>query len=86
MNYLFCLTHDNTKAYIIQLPPWDALFLVRWLSDTSSACGGVVHESGADNMKQEIESNYKQIKSDIVNIVESEMERIKNDPDLQHLV
>jgi hypothetical protein len=45
-----------------------------------------VDESGADNMKQEIESNYKQIKSDIVNIVGNEMERIKNDPGLQHLV
>ena len=45
-----------------------------------------VNEIGVDNMKQEIESNYKEIKSDIVNIVESEMERIKNDPDLQHLV
>ena len=37
-------------------------------------------------MKQEIESNYKQIKKDILNIVVSEMERIKNDPNLQHLV
>lgn len=42
--------------------------------------------NGADNMKQEIESNYKQIKLDVMNIVESEMERIKNDPDLQYLV
>ena len=39
-----------------------------------------------DIMKLEIESNYKQIKADIVHIVESEMERIKNDPDLRHLV
>jgi len=45
-----------------------------------------VNEEGEDKMKQEIESNYKQIKSDILNIVESEMERIKNDPNLQHLV
>jgi hypothetical protein len=37
-------------------------------------------------MKQEIEANYKQIKRDIVMVIESEMERIKNDPDLQHLV
>ncbi len=37
-------------------------------------------------MKQEIEANYKQIKSDVLHIVESEMERIKNDPNLQHLV
>jgi hypothetical protein len=42
--------------------------------------------SGADNMKQEIEANYKQIKQDVMTIVESEMERIKNDPDLQHLI
>lgn len=43
-------------------------------------------KSGHDNMKQEIEANYKQIKRDIVLIIESELERIKNDPDLQHLV
>jgi len=41
---------------------------------------------GNDRMKQEIEANYKQIKKDIVLIIESELERIKNDPDLQHLV
>lgn len=43
-------------------------------------------EKGEDNMKQEIEANYKQIKKDIVLIIESELERIKNDPNLQHLV
>ena len=41
---------------------------------------------GEDRMKQEIESNYRQIKIDIVNIIENELERIKNDPDLQHLI
>ena len=45
-----------------------------------------VNEQSEDKMKQEIESNYKQIKADILNIVVSEMERIKNDPNLQHLV
>ena len=45
-----------------------------------------VDEQGEDKMKQEIESNYRLIKSDILHIVESEMERIKNDPNLQHLV
>jgi hypothetical protein len=45
-----------------------------------------VDESGADNMKQEIESNYRQIKQDIIQIIKTELERIKNDPDLQHLV
>ena len=37
-------------------------------------------------MKQQIESNYRQIKQDIVQIIETELERIKNDPNLQHLV
>ncbi|AZA56518.1 MULTISPECIES: conjugal transfer protein MobC [Chryseobacterium] len=45
-----------------------------------------VDEHGEDKMKQEIESNYKLIKSDVMHIVESEIERIKNDPDLQHLI
>lgn len=45
-----------------------------------------VDEHGEDKMKQEIESNYRQIKSDILHIVESELERIKNDPNLQHLI
>ena len=43
-------------------------------------------ENGNDNMKQVIEANYRQVKTDVLQIVESEMERIKNDPDLQHLV
>jgi hypothetical protein len=37
-------------------------------------------------MKRDIDKNYRQIKLDIVHIVESEMERIKNDPNLQHLI
>lgn len=43
-------------------------------------------EDGNDNMKQVIEANYKQIKADVMQIVENEMERIKNDPNLQHLI
>ncbi|MXS71594.1 TraM recognition domain-containing protein [Flavobacteriaceae bacterium W22] len=45
-----------------------------------------IDENGTDHMKQEIESNYRQIKADILNIIEREIERIKNDPDLQHLI
>lgn len=45
-----------------------------------------VDEQGEDKMKQQIESNYRQIKSDILSIVKTEMERIENDPNLQHLV
>ena len=43
-------------------------------------------EHGNDNMKQVIKANYKQVKTDVLQIVESEMGRIKNDPSLQHLV
>nr|WP_315155232.1 conjugal transfer protein MobC [uncultured Flavobacterium sp.] len=45
-----------------------------------------VKKNGEDNMKQEIEANYRQIKLDIVHIIEFELKRIKNDPNLQHLV
>lgn len=44
-----------------------------------------IDHEGGDRMKQEIESNYKLIKEDIVEIVATELERIKNDPDLQYL-
>ncbi|WP_222852129.1 hypothetical protein [Olivibacter sp. SDN3] len=43
-------------------------------------------ENHNDNMKQVIEANYRQVNADIVQVVESELERIKNDPDLQHLM
>lgn len=45
-----------------------------------------VDESGTDNMKQEIEANYRQIKKDIELIIENELTRINSDPDLQHLL
>nr|WP_298000702.1 conjugal transfer protein MobC [uncultured Flavobacterium sp.] len=40
-------------------------------------------ESGTDNMKQDIDANYKQIKLDVIEIIETEMKRIDNDPNLQ---
>jgi len=45
-----------------------------------------VNEKGEDMMKQLIEENYKKVKFDIFKIIEKEMERIKADPDLQHLI
>lgn len=41
---------------------------------------------GDDNMKKVIDGNYKQIKNDIILIIQNEMERIKNDPDLEYLI
>lgn len=41
---------------------------------------------GEDRMKEEIEVNYLKVKKDIFQVIETEINRIKNDPDLQHLV
>ena len=41
---------------------------------------------GNDIMQQQIDRNYSRIKADVMQIIEDEMERIKNDPDLQHLI
>jgi len=43
-------------------------------------------EDGNDCMRHEIEKNYRSIKTDILQIIASEVERISNDPDLQHLI
>ena len=45
-----------------------------------------IDETGNDILNQEIENNYKQIKQDIIHIIESELHRIKEDPTLQHLL
>ena len=45
-----------------------------------------IDDSGEDTMKQQIAANYRQVKQDILTIVEQELERIANDPNLRHLV
>ncbi|MBF4491502.1 YWFCY domain-containing protein [Flavobacterium sp. MR2016-29] len=45
-----------------------------------------IDDNGNDTMKREIDANYKRIKLDIVKVIEVELNRIKNDPSLQHLV
>lgn len=41
---------------------------------------------GNDTMEQQIQVNYRQIKQDIVELVENELIRIENDPALKHLL
>ena len=41
---------------------------------------------GNDNMKQEIDKNYNRIKQKVAQILVAEMERIRNNPELSHLV
>ena len=43
-------------------------------------------ENGNDIMEQQIQANYRQIKQDIVELVENELIRIENDPELKHLL
>ena len=43
-------------------------------------------ENGNDRMQEEIQENYNRIKQEVKQIVEDEITRIKNDPDLCHLI
>ena len=44
------------------------------------------NEDGSDNLKETIEANYKSVKSEILTLVETEIARILDNPDLKHLV
>ncbi len=50
------------------------------------AVASFVDANGEDKMKQTINDNYRRIKLDVAEIVKTEIERIKNDPALQHLI
>ncbi|RHD49741.1 mobilization protein [Phocaeicola plebeius] len=43
-------------------------------------------ENGVDRMKEQIQENYDRIKAEAKQIVEEEIQRIKDDPDLCHLL
>jgi hypothetical protein len=45
-----------------------------------------VDENGVDYMKEMIQGNYNRIKAETKQIVADELERIKNNPDLCHLL
>ena len=45
-----------------------------------------IDDDGNDTMHEAIEHNYKQIKADVKQMVADEFERIKNDPNLAHLI
>ena len=45
-----------------------------------------LNEDGSDNLSETIEANYKRVKQEILSLVESEIERIKNAPGLKHLI
>ena len=43
-------------------------------------------ENGKDNMDEQIQRNYQQVKKDVLQIIQDELHRIENDPELQHLI
>ena len=43
-------------------------------------------ENGNDTMEQQIQDNYRQIKQDIVELIENELVRIENNPDIKDLI
>ena len=45
-----------------------------------------LNEDGSDSLSETIEANYKRVKQEILSLVESEIERIKNDAKLKHLI
>ena len=44
------------------------------------------NEDGSDNLSATIEANYKRVKQEVLSLVASEIERIKNDPNLKGLI
>lgn len=45
-----------------------------------------IDEDGNDTMEREIEDNYQRIRTEVNQIITEEMERIKKDPKLKHLI
>ena len=46
----------------------------------------LINEDGSDNLKETIEANYHKVKQEILSLVASEIERIKNDPNKCNLI
>ncbi len=44
------------------------------------------NENGSDSLRETIEANYRQVKQEVLSLVDSETARIKADPDLSHLI
>ena len=41
-------------------------------------------EEGTDKIQEQIQTNYKQVKLDIVKLIKNELEHIENDSNLPH--
>lgn len=46
----------------------------------------ITNENGSDSLRETIEANYRQVKQEVLSLVDSETARIKTDPALAHLI
>ena len=44
------------------------------------------NENGSDSLQEAIEANYRQVKQEVLALVDSEITRIKSDTSLSHLI
>ena len=44
------------------------------------------NENGSDSLRETIEANYRQVKQEVLTLVDSEITRIKSAPHLSHLI
>lgn len=44
------------------------------------------NKDGFDNLNETIEANYKRVKQEVISLVDTEIERIKTEPLLCHLI
>ena len=65
------------RLHFRRLPSFDRFFL---------ELANFTNENGSDNLKETIEANYKRVKQEVLSLVASEIERIKNDSNLKGLI
>ena len=46
----------------------------------------ITNENGSDSLRETIEANYRQVKQEVLSLVDREIERIKNDSQLKSLL
>ena len=59
---------------------------LRWDESLLAHTWDFINEVGSDNLKEAIEANYKCVKQDVLSLVDTEIERIKNNPQIVFLL
>ena len=72
----------ETKAY----QPIPTIADFSQSSNVLSECSSSQNGESSDSLTETIEANYKRVKQEILALVDAEIEHIKNDPELAHLI